>query len=243
MSPERETESLAGVRFVRLPNANAVGEQAALMVADQLANKPNSTLVFPTGKTPLPLYQALRHMPELDWHSSRLFQLDEYVKPKMAGPLPYETFAEFMDRELWDYIAGHKFYIQHYFQQPAAYEQLVLQGGGPDLVILGIGGNGHVAFNEPGSAPDSPTRVIELAEQTMISNFGGARKPGYPTQAMTLGLKAIFSAREILLLATGDSKKAIVKEAFSPENPPSVDCPASWLKRHPHVTVITDFEV
>ena len=167
MSPERETESLAGVRFVRLPNANAVGEQAALMVADQLANKPNSTLVFPTGKTPLPLYQALRHMPELDWHSSRLFQLDEYVKPKMAGPLPYETFAEFMDRELWDYIAGHKFYIQHYFQQPAAYEQLVLQGGGPDLVILGIGGNGHVAFNEPGSAPDSPTRVIELAEQTM----------------------------------------------------------------------------
>lgn len=232
-----------GIRFVHYQNAEEVGRQAALIVADQLERKPNSTLVFPTGKTPLPMYAALRRMPELHWESSRLFQLDEYIKPTIAGPLPYETFAEFMNRELWGYIGGKKHYIQHYFNNPAEYERLVTADGGPDLVVLGIGGNGHVAFNEPGSPKDSPTRIIDLAPETMISNFGAAYKRGFPTQAMTLGLKAILSGRHLLLMALGEGKHDIVKRAFNPNQPPSLDCPASWLQGHPQVTVITDFEV
>jgi glucosamine-6-phosphate deaminase len=243
MTAEQKKQPQVNTHFIQLANSEAVGQKAARMVVEQLDAKPDSSFVFPTGKTPLPLYSALRHMPELNWSKSRLFQLDEYVKPSITSPLPYENFAEFMNRELWDYISGKKYYIQHYFSDPLAYEQLVLEDQGPDLVILGIGSNGHVAFNEPGSSKNSVTRVVELAEQTMISNFGVSHKPGYPTQALTLGLKTILSARHIILLATGIGKKAIVQKAFDPYKPPSEACPASWLKLHLNVTVMTDFEV
>jgi glucosamine-6-phosphate deaminase len=119
---------------------------------------------------------------------------------------------------------------------------MVTKDDGPDLIILGIGHNGHIAFNEPGSMDDSITRVVDLAEQTMVSNFGGVGQAGYPTQAITLGLKAILSARHILMLATGSGKRGIIQRAFNMETPPDPDCPASWLKRHPHVTLLTDFE-
>lgn len=220
----------------------SVGEHAASIVAGHLAQKPNASLVFPTGKTPLPMYAHLRRMNTINWEKSRLFQLDEYIKPAIQGPLPYQSFAEFMHLELWNFVGGQKFYLEQYFDCPPAYEALVTRDNGPDLVILGIGRNGHIAFNEPGSLPDSPTRVVDLAEQTMQSNFGGVLMPGFPTQAITLGLKAILSARHILMLATGDNKKNIIREAFSPETPPSHDCPASWLKDHPNVTILTDFE-
>jgi glucosamine-6-phosphate deaminase len=232
--------------FVRLPDAQAVGTQAALLVARQLAEKPESSIVFPTGKTPLPMYAALRTMPDVDWSQSRLFQLDEYMPPAQAVPgvnaPSYETFAAFMERELWGTVAGRKYYIQDYLNNTQAYERLLTEGGGPDLLILGIGGNGHVAFNEPGSLPDSTMRVIDLEEQTIQSNFGQTGK-SVPTQAMTLGLKNILQARRILLMATGTGKQEIVRRAFQPDVPPSVECPASWLKRHPCVTVMTDFEV
>lgn len=252
MTPKHnQHQEFAGPRFVQLPNAEAVGRKAAGIVGEQLAEKPDSTIVFPTGKTPLPMYAALRQMPEIDWTHSRLFQLDEYVPPVGSACAPYEasscetsyyeTFAQFMDRELWRLISGQKYYIQDYFGNPAAYERLLAEQGGPDLVVLGIGRNGHVAFNEPGSPPDSGMRIIDLAEQTIHSNFGQTSKP-VPTQAMTLGLKNILQARHIVLLATGTGKQEIVGRAFDPSVPPSVDCPASWLKRHPSITLITDFE-
>lgn len=239
----RMEKPLDGIRFITLRNADEVGQYAANLVAEQLKRKPNASFVFPTGKTPLPMYAALRRMTELHWESARLFQLDEYIKPPVQRPLPYETFAEFMNRELWDYIGGNKYYIQHYFNNPAEYERLALLDGGPDLVILGIGTNGHVAFNEPGSPKDSPTRIIDLTEETLQSNFGSGHKQGFPTQAMTLGLHAILAGKHILLLALGEGKHEIVKRAFDASEPPSEECPASWLKLHPHVSVVTDFEV
>jgi glucosamine-6-phosphate deaminase len=239
---ERSAHPLAKPCFIRLADAQAVGQQAALMVAGQLRKKPESSIVFPTGNTPLPMYAALRAMPNVDWSKSRLFQLDEYMPPAESVLGAYETFATFMERELWGKISGHKYYIQDYLNNTQEYERLLSQDGGPDLVILGIGGNGHVAFNEPGSQPDSTMRIIDLAEQTIQSNFG--RTDGsVPAQAMTLGLHNILQARQILLLATGAGKQAIVQQAFRPDVPPTADCPASWLKRHPDVTVLTDFEV
>lgn len=233
---------LTGIRFKRFENPHDVGIAAAEAVAALLAEKPNASIVFPTGKTPLPFYAALRQMPGINWEKSRLFQLDEYVKPDLEGPLPYQTFAEFMQRELWQFVGGQKFYLEQYFDCPLAYESLLTQNGGPDLVILGIGGNGHIAFNEPGADPDSPARLVDLAEQTMQSNFGGVQMPGWPVQAITLGLRGILSARSILMLATGPNKQSIVRRAFDPASEPNLDCPASWLKRHPSVTVMTDFD-
>jgi glucosamine-6-phosphate deaminase len=242
-------DNMPGSRFIQEPDSEAVGLKAAGLIAEQLAEKPDSSIVFPTGKTPLPMYRALRHQPELSWRQSRLFHLDEYVRPPDAtGPLKYETFEAYMRRELWDYIDGKKFYFSHYTADPAAYEQLVRAQDGPDLVILGIGKNGHIAFNEPGSAPDSPGRLIQLTEETINSNFGhspasASTRTGYPTQAVTLGLKTILAARRLILLATGTGKRLIVQRAFDPTTPPDTTCPASWLKRHPNVTVLTDFSL
>lgn len=230
------------IHWVDLPDTEAVGKQAAKIIAEQLSQKPDSTLVFPTGKTPIPMYAHLRSMDGINWEKSRLFQLDEYIQPALEGELPYQSFAQFMQQALWNFVGGQKFYLAQYFDCPAAYEALVTQNDGPDLMILGIGENGHVAFNEPGSLSDSPARVIELANQTQISNFGAIGKPGFPTQAITLGLRTILKARHILMLATGKSKKNILQQAFNPQTPPSPDCPASWLKQHPNVTILTDFE-
>lgn len=235
-------ELQSGLQWLQLANPDMVGQKAAELVAFQLAEKPNSALVFPTGKTPLPMYAHLRQTSGINWEKSRLFQLDEYIKPQIDGPLPYQSFAAFMHQELWNFVGGQKFYLEQYFDCPLAYEALVTKDDGPDLIILGIGHNGHIAFNEPGSMDDSATRIVDLAEQTMLSNFGGIRQAGYPTQAITLGLKAILNARHILMLATGGGKKEIIQRAFNMETPPDPDCPASWLKRHPHVTLLTDFE-
>lgn len=239
----RKPKADGGVRFIQLPNADAVGQKAALLVADLLVKKPNAAIVFPTGSTPLPMYQALRHMTHVHWENSRLFHLDEYIPPSGTRQARYQTYAEYMNTELWDYIRADKNYIVHYTDKPADYEKKMTAHGGPDLVILGIGTNGHVAFNEPGSDEHSPTRIIELSEQTLISNFGGAGKKGYPVQAITVGLKAILKAKKILLLATGEKKREVVRHAFDPATLPSADLPASWLKKHPDVTVMTDFLV
>lgn len=230
-------------RFIALQDARSVGQQAALLIARQIKDKPDASIVFPTGKTPLPLYAVLRQMSGLGWSKTRLFQLDEYVKPTgLQEPLPYETFATFLNRELWHHIGGNKYYIQDYLACPDAYEKQLSENGGPDLVILGIGGNGHIAFNEPGSSPDSITRVVSLAPKTLNANFGDSNKAGYPTEAITMGLATILASKQIILLATGVNKQDIVAQAFAPDTEPSVHCPASWLKRHPCLTVMTDFE-
>lgn len=235
--------SCAGIRIVRKKNAAAVGQEAAGIVAGQLSLKPESAIVFPTGKTPLPMYKALRGMSQIDWSHSRLFQLDEYIPPHPNRAPRYETFAEFMRRELWGHVGGKKHYLQDYLPDPAEYERLVTASGGPDLVILGIGANGHVAFNEPGSLPDSPIRRIDLTEETLRSNFGDIDRSEFPKQAVTLGLNAILGARQVLLLATGEGKRDIVQRAFAPGTTPSPECPASWLKTHPNTLILCDFEV
>jgi glucosamine-6-phosphate deaminase len=239
---EKEQVS-AGIRLTIKESADAVGRSAANLVAEQLAKKPNASIVFPTGKTPLPLYNALRDMPQINWSESQLFQLDEYIQPQPDQPPCYETFAQFMERELWAHVAGQKYYIKDFLQDPQAYERLVARNQGPDLIILGIGSNGHVAFNEPGSRPESATRVIELTEETLRSNFVGLHRDDTPHQAMTLGLRAILGAKNILLMATGECKRDILQRAFNPHTPPELDCPASWLKQHPNVLILTDFQV
>ena len=230
-------------RILCKESAAEVGLEAARLVASQLEQKPDASIVFPTGNTPLPMYAALREMSGLNWSRAQLFQLDEYLPPNSGKPAQYESFATFIHRELWGHVGGVKHYFQDFMQSPQAYERLVAQNQGPDLVILGIGTNGHVAFNEPGSTPDSPTRVIELADETIRSNFGGIERQNFPKQAITLGLKAILSAKKIILLATGESKIQILQKAFNPHTPPSINCPASWLKIHRNTLIITDFKV
>lgn len=238
------TQDASGIQLIQASDAQAVGTLAAEHVAALLEEKPDASIVFPTGKTPLPMYKTLRHWPHLDWRQTRLFHLDEYVPPPQRPKvLPYETYEQYMRRELWDYIAGSKYFLGHYIHDFAAYEQEILKNDGPDLVILGIGNNGHIAFNEPGSSPDSLCRLIDLAPETIQANFGaeGMQRSGYPRQAVTLGMKTILAAKKILLLATGSGKQGITQQAFDPSTPPNLNCPASWLKQHSNLVVLTDF--
>lgn len=245
-SDSSKTKS-SGIQLIAVESPQAMGLKAADLVAEQLRRKPDSILVFPTGKTPQPLYSRLKAMTasgQVDWRQSRLFHLDEYLNPNPEEPPAYKTFAQEIDSQLWKAIPeANKHYFKDY-ADPAAYEHALMgpEGSGPDIVILGIGPNGHIAFNEPGSAGDSPSRQIDLAEATIKANFGELNKPGMPTQAVTLGLQAILSAKTIVLLAT-KGKEKILRRALDPATPPTPDIPASWLKRHPNVVVITDFRL
>lgn len=235
----------AGISLIRAESAAHVGEQAATLVTEQLRQKPASIIVFPTGNTPKPMYEFLRRTPAPLWRDSHLFHLDEYIYPEGVSPKA-ERYADYMKRELWGHVPGVKHYLADRIASPEAYEAelLALGQGGPDLVILGIGTNGHIAFNEPNASPESLARVVNLSASTQRANFKeNAGKPGYPVRAVTMGLKTILRARHILLLATGQDKRDIVRRALNPATPPDPAIPASWLKMHPNVTVLTDFAV
>ena len=119
----------------------------------------------------------------------------------------------------------------------AAYDAAIADVGGLDLVVLGLGANGHVGMNEPGTLPDAPTRVIDLAPSTMAAARAyGADPP--PTRGVTLGLAGILAAREIWLLVSGDRKAAILRASL--EGPVTTDVPASMLRGHPGLRVIAD---
>lgn len=242
-------EPTPGVRMVTLANADAVGQKAANMVADQLKQKPASSIVFPTGNTPKPMNAHLRALKGINWQQSRLFHLDEYLNPTPAQAPVYSTFADDMDRELWQHIPVTPQNL-HYFRDytPEAYDSLVMgpQGEGPDMVILGIGADGHIAFNMPGpeSGQTAPSRLTRINKDTQAANFKDqAGQPGYPIEAKTLGIGTILKAKKIILLATGENKKEAIQRAFDPKRPASSACPASWLRFHPNVTVLTDFSL
>ncbi len=259
-----EKQQPAGVRFITAQNPDEVGRQAADIVAAQLREKPASVFVFPTGKTPLPLYAQLRERTargEVDWRQAKLFHLDEYIRPDAVPglpdeALPYKSFTREIDEQLWQSVSARKFYFKDY--TPRAYQQTLTAestGGRPDLVILGIGGDGHIAFNMPelsakpagNPAALAESRLTDINPATRRANFGDkiddpALADKLPTQAKTLGLNAILSARHIVLLAT-KGKEAIIAKAFASGVAASDSLPASWLNTHPRVTVITDFSL
>jgi glucosamine-6-phosphate deaminase len=125
-------------------------------------------------------------------------------------------------------------------QAAARYEAAIAAAGGVDLQILGIGANGHIGFNEPGSPADSRTRVVELAPRTVADNarFFDGDAGRVPTHALTQGIGTILDAREIVLIAWGESKADAVARAV--EGPQTADLPASFLQRHDRVTLVLD---
>jgi glucosamine-6-phosphate deaminase len=121
----------------------------------------------------------------------------------------------------------------------AAYERAVEAAGGIDLAVLGLGPNGHLGFNEPPSDPRSPTRIVDLTEESVESNaryWGGRER--VPRQALTAGMSVMLAARHILLVASGERKADILQRAL--QGPVTAAVPASYLQQAPHVTVIAD---
>src|SRR6266513_541595 len=226
------------MEVVVLPSYEEMSRAAAHVVADVLNAKPNAVLGMATGSTPLGLYQELVRMHReegLDFTQVTTFNLDEYVgvRPEHA-----QSYHYFMQENFFRHvnIAPSNIYIpsgttSNYRSFCEWYERRIEECGGIDVQILGIGSDGHIAFNEPGSSLSSRTRLKTLAKSTIDDNarFFKSRDE-VPVYAITMGVGTILEARKILLLANGKKKADAVAAAV--EGPVTSMITASALQMH-----------
>lgn len=207
---------------------------------------PSAVLGLATGSTPMPVYDELvrRHREEgLSFAGARGFLLDEYVGLRRDHPQRYRRVIsqEIVERVDWpeEQVLGPDGLAGDLPEACARYEQSIAEAGGIDLQLLGIGADGHVAFNEPGSSLASRTRIKSLTAQTREDNARFFDSPEeVPVHCLTQGLGTISEARHLILLATGEHKAPAVRQLV--EGAISARWPATVLQLHPHVTVLVD---
>jgi glucosamine-6-phosphate deaminase len=225
------------------------GRCAAALFAARVISKPDCVLGLATGSSVLHTYAALIEDFEAgftDYSRVTTFNLDEYLGLK---PEDENSFNYFMRRHLFSKInvpAGNIHIPDGLAPDPGAhceaYERAIEASGGIDLQILGIGRNGHIAFNEPGGDFGDKTRVVTLAEDTIAANARFFNNPGdVPKKALTMGIGTIMKAKSIVLTAFGEDKAAAVDGMLN--GPLTPACPASVLRLHADVTVIIDEEL
>src|SRR5437588_115141 len=221
---------------------------AAQLVVDVLNTKPNAVLGMATGSTPLGLYQELVRLHQaghVDFSRVTTFNLDEYVGLPANHPQSYHYFMD-------EHFFRHVNIPRHNINIPSGttsnypafcqwYEGRIAECGGIDLQILGIGSDGHIAFNEPGSSLSSRTRLKTLSKQTIDDNarFFDARED-VPVYAITMGVGTILDARKLVLVASGKHKAKAIAQAV--EGPVTSMVTASALQLHRDAIVITDQE-
>lgn len=219
---------------------------AADIVSDVVKNKPNCVLGLATGSTPEGLYAELiakYRGGELDFSAVTTVNLDEYYP---ITPENEQSYRYFMNTKLFDHVNVDKANThvpngnaEDAAAEAARYEAFVRELGGADIQVLGIGRNGHIAFNEPAEALYPATHVTDLTEDTIEANARFFESiDQVPTLALTMGMGTILSAKKIIILANGKGKHEAVKTMLS--GMVSTDCPASFLNLHADVTLICD---
>jgi glucosamine-6-phosphate deaminase len=230
--------------IVIVPDKAAAGALVADHIAALIRSRPETVLGLATGSTPLPVYEALRsRLDGVDVSRVRGFALDEYVGIDPAHP---ESYRSVITREVVEPLGldpalirtpdGSPGGIEHHGEE---YEEAILEAGGIDLQILGIGTDGHIGFNEPGSSFASQTRVKTLTEQTRRDNarfFDSVED--VPMHCITQGLGTIVRARHLVLLAFGEGKAAAVEGAV--EGAVTASLPGSAVQLHPRATIVVD---
>lgn len=236
-------------------NEDEAGELYAKCVADLIRNKPNAVLGLATGSSPLAAYKQLAKKVKeehIDVSQVRGFALDEYIGLPLTHPESYHsTIHRTVVEPLGlnpdavhvpgDVLDGAPLEDGDLIRNAGPdYDAAIEAAGGIDVQILGIGTDGHVGFNEPGSSLASGTRVKTLAEQTRIDNarFFDDDINQVPTHCITQGIGTIMKARHLVLLAFGAGKAEAIEETC--EGGVSAFCPASALQMHPHSTIIID---
>ena len=227
-----------------------MGKEGAKVIAEALRKKPNLVLGLATGSTPVALYKELIRMHKeegLDFSKVTTFNLDEYLG---LPPTHDQSYRYFMNTQLFDHInvSKEKTHVLSGIEKDSAahcksYEDQIKAAGGIDIQVLGIGGNGHIAFNEPGSAFDSRTRVVDLTQETIQANSDGRffKDPKeVPTKALSMGMGTIMEAKKIILLANGAKKADAVSKSI--EGTPTTDVPASVLQKHKEVVFVIEKE-
>lgn len=235
------------MELVILKDSEQVAAAGAEHLQDLLLNKPNAVLGLATGRTPKSMYRQLANLckeSSLSFRDVTTFNLDEYLG---VQPNDAQSYRSTMRRELFDDIDIDP--ANTYLPECAAdqnpldvgpdYEAAILEKGGIDCQVLGIGQNGHIGFNEPSSSLNSRTRIKTLTRETIENNrqyFEDAESQ--PQLAITMGIATIMDARQILLLATGAAKAEAVRQSI--EGAVSASCPASILQMHERVVVLLD---
>jgi glucosamine-6-phosphate deaminase len=227
--------------------AEKASHAVARLVLQRLRTTPSLVLGLPTGATPVPLYRALvraHRSGRADFSGVTTFNLDEFIG---VGRGDHGSYRTFMDTHLFAHInlPARRAHVldgraPDWRAEALRYEARITRAGGLDLVILGIGRNGHLGFNEPGPSLDARTHRVALRPETRRANanlFGG-RWQDVPAHALSMGIGTILGAREVVLLATGAAKARIVARAL--EGPVSTHVPASLLQAHPNVRVVLD---
>ena len=223
-----------------------VSRKAANIMSAQIIMKPDAVLGLATGSTPVGMYAQLVEWykkGDLDFSRVTSVNLDEYKG--LSGDND-QSYRYFMDHNLFDHVNIDKArtFVPDGLEEDsdkacAQYNEIIRQTGGVDMQLLGIGGNGHIGFNEPGDAFEKETHCVDLTESTIKANARFFESMDeVPKQAYTMGIKNIMAAKKILLMATGTSKaEALYNSLYGPITP---NVPASILQLHPDLTVVAD---
>ncbi|MGX6992387.1 glucosamine-6-phosphate deaminase [Vagococcus penaei] len=227
------------MKLIKVENQTQGGKEAYQIIADAMTHHHIQTLGLATGSTPLPLYQELVAS-NLDFSTMNSVNLDEYIGLAPTDPQSYHYF-------MMEHLFKAKPFKVNYLPNGQAtdiaaecqrYEE-ILAAHPVDIQILGIGENGHIGFNEPGSPFGSVTRDVALTESTIKANSRNFESiDDVPTQAISMGIKSIMQAKKIILLAFGDKKADAIYQTV--KGPVTEDVPASVLQLHPNVTIIVD---
>jgi glucosamine-6-phosphate deaminase len=225
---------------------DALSRMAASLLGEALRAQPHASLVLPTGNTPLGLYRelaALYKRSAFDTAQLCVFQLDEYLGVAPDDPRSFYGWIRHVVLDPLGISEEQVVRLRGDAPDPDTacreYDAAVRDAGGFDLVVLGLGGNGHLGFNEPPADPASPTRVVRLSAETLASNARYWGTEGrVPSCAITCGMANILAARRKLLLVSGVEKRDALRRAL--DGPVSPESPASYLQHSGHVTVIAD---
>ena len=237
------------MKFLKFNTYEEMSAAAAHIMAEQIKSKPNSVLGLATGSTPVGMYKKLIEMNktgEIDFSDITTVNLDEYYP---IDPANKQSYRYFMNDNLFDHINIDKERTNVLYglaedpdKECERYEQLIKDLGGIDIQVLGIGQNGHIAFNEPEENLYLNTHKTALTESTINANSRFFSEDEIiPNASLTMGMGTIFSAKKIILLINGKSKKAAFEQLLNDRF--NTSCPATILKLHPDVTVICDAEV
>jgi glucosamine-6-phosphate deaminase len=218
--------------------------RAADAIAELVARRPAAVLGLATGGTPEPVYEELARRPAVDFSQVSAFLLDEYLGLPADDPASYRRVIERQVVAPLGIATGRVHGLDAATDDPpracAEYESAIAAHGGVDLQLLGIGTDGHIGFNEPGSSLGSRTRIKTLTDRTRVDNarFFGGHIDAVPRHVLTQGIGTIREARHLLLLAWGEAKAEAIGRCV--EGPITASVPATALQLHPHATVIVD---
>jgi glucosamine-6-phosphate deaminase len=231
------------VQWERFDTPDALSARAAELLFTAIHNNPRIVLGLPTGRTPIGMYERVVRECAREYHCFRdvtTFNLDEYVGVPSEHPASYCTF---MQQHLFSHVDLDPSHAHlpngmapDLDEECRRYEGEIREAGGLKLTFLGLGRNGHIGFNEPGTPFDARTRVVTLTESTRKANADLFPDENVPTHAITMGIATILESKRIVLLVAGNGKETALERLQSREV--TTDFPASALWNHPDVRVL-----